>query len=140
MDDYIFHIDNNWYDLRKLSKLNEDQIMMYEEPYRMYLLCFYGYIDRLKEQNYTIEDLNRYINEEEEKQYQLKKERKTNDTYKNNKQNIVRLAESAEQLDTALDYIRENPRVKLMGLSTKGNLIFKEGINEVKITKNGRMI
>ena len=80
------------------------------------------------------------INEEEEKQYQLKKERKTNDTYKNNKQNIVRLAESAEQLDTALDYIRENPRVKLMGLSTKGNLIFKEGINEVKITKNGRMI
>jgi hypothetical protein len=80
------------------------------------------------------------INEEEEKEYQLKKERKTNLTYRHNKENIVKLSESAEQLDVALDYIRENPRVKLMGLSTKGNLIFKEGINEVKITKSGRII
>jgi hypothetical protein len=80
------------------------------------------------------------INEEEEKEYQIKKERKTSLTYKQNKENIVRLSESAEQLDVALDYIRENPRVKLMGLSTKGNLIFKEGINEVKITKSGRII
>ena len=80
------------------------------------------------------------INEEEEKEYQIKKERKTSLTYKQNKENIVRLSESAEQLDVALDYIRKNPRVKLMGLSTKGNLIFKEGINEVKITKSGRII
>jgi hypothetical protein len=80
------------------------------------------------------------INEEEEKEYQIKKDRKTNLSYKQNKENIVRLSESAEQLDVALDYIRENPRVKLMGLSTKGNLIFKEGINEVKITKTGRII
>jgi hypothetical protein len=80
------------------------------------------------------------INEDEEKEYQIKKDRKTNLAYKQNKENIVRLSESAEQLDIALDYIRENPRVKLMGLSTKGNLIFKEGINEVKITKTGRLI
>jgi hypothetical protein len=80
------------------------------------------------------------INEDEEKEYQLKKDRKTSLTYKQNKENIVRLSESAEQLDIALDYIRENPRVKLMGLSTKGNLIFKEGINEVKITNSGRII
>jgi hypothetical protein len=80
------------------------------------------------------------LTEDEVKNYELKKERKTNETYKLNKQNIVRLSESTEQLNTALDYIRENPRVKLMGLSTKGNLIFKEGINEVKITKSGRLI
>ena len=80
------------------------------------------------------------INEEEEKEYQIKKDRKTNLSYKQNKENIVRLSESSEQLDIALDYIRENPRVKLMGLSTKGNLVFKEGINEVKITKTGRII
>lgn len=80
------------------------------------------------------------LNEDEVKNYELKKERKTNQTYKINKENIVRLSESAEQLDTALDYIRENPRVKLIGLSTKGNLIFKEGINEVKVTKTGRLI
>ena len=69
-----------------------------------------------------------------------RKDRKTNQSYKNNKENIVRLSESSEQLDVALDYIRENPRVKLMGLSTKGNLIFKEGINEIKISKSGKMI
>jgi hypothetical protein len=27
-----------------------------------------------------------------------------------------------------------------MGLSTRGNLIFKEGINETKITKSGEII
>jgi hypothetical protein len=78
--------------------------------------------------------------EEEVKNYELKKERKRSETYKSNKQNIVRLSESTDQLNTALDYIRVNPRVKLMGLSTKGNLVFKEGINEVKITKSGQII
>jgi hypothetical protein len=43
-------------------------------------------------------------------------------------------------MDSALEYIKENPRVKLIGLSTKGNLIFKEGINEVKVTKFGKLI
>lgn len=86
--------------------------------------------------------LSRYfiINEEEDKKYKLRQERKTNQTYKLNKENIIRLSESTEQLDTALDYIRENPRVKLLGLSNKGNLIFKEGINEVKVTKFGRLL
>jgi hypothetical protein len=27
-----------------------------------------------------------------------------------------------------------------MGLSTKGNLVFKEGINEVRITRSGKII
>jgi hypothetical protein len=27
-----------------------------------------------------------------------------------------------------------------LGLSNKGNLIFKEGINEVRITKSGKLI
>ena len=80
------------------------------------------------------------LNEEEEKTYSLKKERKTNESYKINKQNIIKLSESTEQLDSALDYIRENPRVKLLGISNKGNLIFKEGINQVRITKQGRLI
>ena len=39
-----------------------------------------------------------------------------------------------------LEYIKENQRVKLLGLSNKGNLIFKEGINEVRITKSGKLI
>ena len=80
------------------------------------------------------------LNEEEDRQYRLKKERKTNQSFKTNKQNIIKLSESTEQLDSALDYIRENPRVKLLGLSNKGNLIFKEGISQVKITKKGKFL
>jgi hypothetical protein len=78
-----------------------------------------------------------FILTEEEK---VKKERRTNENYKQNKQNIIKLSESTEQLDSALDFVRENPRVKLMGVSNKGNLIFKEGINEVKITREGNII
>jgi len=80
------------------------------------------------------------ISEDEKNQYELDRERKSNKVYQNNKQNIIRLSESADQLDSALEYIKENPRVKLIGLSTKGNLIFKEGINEVKVTKFGKLI
>jgi hypothetical protein len=78
-----------------------------------------------------------FILTEEEK---VKKERRTNENYKQNKQNIIKLSESTEQLDSALNFVRENPRVKLMGSSNKGNLIFKEGINEVKITREGNII
>jgi hypothetical protein len=74
------------------------------------------------------------------KQYEFKKDKKTNQTYKINKENIIKLSESAEQMNTALGYIKENPRTKLIGISTKGNLIFKEGINEIKVTPRGRIL
>jgi hypothetical protein len=80
------------------------------------------------------------LNESEEKKYQNTKDQKTNRIYNTNKQNIIKLAESSEQLSVALEYIKENQRVKLLGLSNKGNLIFKEGINEVRITKSGKLI
>jgi hypothetical protein len=80
------------------------------------------------------------LNESEEKKYQNTKDQKTNHIYNTNKQNIIKLAESSEQLSVALEYVKENQRVKLLGLSNKGNLIFKEGINEVRITKSGELI
>ena len=82
-----------------------------------------------------------FINEETQiNRYEESKTKKTNLNYNQNKQNVIRLSESSNQLDVALEYIKENPRTKLMGLSTKGNLIFKEGINETKITKSGEII
>jgi hypothetical protein len=86
--------------------------------------------------------LSRYFvsNETEDLENQKRKERRTSDLFKQNKENIVRLSESTEQLDVALDFIRENPRTKLIGLSTKGNLVFKEGLTETKITKSGRIL
>ena len=80
------------------------------------------------------------LNENEQKNYKEEKNKKTNITYKNSKQNIVKLAESKQQLETALNYIDKNPRVRMLGISNKGNLIFKEGINQVRITKLGRII
>ena len=80
------------------------------------------------------------LNESEEKKYQNTKDQKTNHIYNTNTQNIIKLAESSEQLSVALEYVKENQRVKLLGLSNKGNLIFKEGINEVRITKSGELI
>jgi len=78
-----------------------------------------------------------FVLSEEEKK---KNENKTNLQYKKNKENIIKLSESSEQLDVALRYISENPRVKLMGVTNKGNLLFKEGINDVKINKRGEII
>ena len=76
------------------------------------------------------------ISEEEKNRNEIK----TNLQYKKNKENIIKLSESTDQLDVALDYVRKNPRVKLMGISNKGNLIFKEGINEVRISKKGNIL
>jgi hypothetical protein len=80
------------------------------------------------------------LNESDKKELKMNQERKTSLVYKQNKENVIKLSESADQLDIALEYISKNPRVKLMGRSNKGNLIFKEGINEVKITKQGDII
>jgi hypothetical protein len=80
------------------------------------------------------------LSEEDENNYNIKKQQKTEFLYKQNKDNIVRLSESSKQMDVALNFIKENPRVKLIGLSNKGNLVFKQGINEVKITKSGVII
>jgi len=60
--------------------------------------------------------------------------------YKNNKDSIIKLAKTVSQLDQALDFIKKNPKTKLIGLSNKKNLIFKQGINEVKITVNGLIL
>ena len=86
--------------------------------------------------------LSRYFvsNETEDLENQKRKDRRSSDLFKQNKENVVRLSESTEQLDVALDFIRENPRTKLIGLSTKGNLVFKEGLTETKITKSGRIL
>ena len=36
-----------------------------------------------------------------------------------------------------LEFIKENPRTHFVGLSNKKNLIFKSGLNEIRITDDG---
>ena len=64
----------------------------------------------------------------------------TQKQYKDTKSQVIRLSESVEQIEAATEYIKEYPRAKLFGISNKGNLIFKQGISEVKITKFGDIL
>ncbi len=77
------------------------------------------------------------INENDRKNYVDKMDAKTEEIYRKNKKNVIRLAETTNQLETALEYIKEFPRTTLIGLSNQGNLMFKEGITDVKVTKEG---
>ena len=136
-----------------MSKKLSHEMSEYDEPYEdMYKKNrgsrrhFYPEIDHFEHGTYSESSVDKVLskyfilNESEQKDYQNKKDKKTSEVYNNNKKNIIKLAESSNQLSTALEYINENPRVKLLGLSNKGNLIFKEGINQVKITKQGKFI
>jgi hypothetical protein len=80
------------------------------------------------------------LTEAEVEKNRVEKREKQEEIYRVNKKNIITLAESTEQLKSALWYIKHNPESKIMGLSNKGNMIFKEGLNETKITKKGDIL
>ena len=80
------------------------------------------------------------VSETEKKEFTKKQKIKTDKNYNENKRNVIKLSESNEQLERALEYIKENPRTHFVGLSNKKNLIFKSGLNEVRITDDGFII
>jgi hypothetical protein len=80
------------------------------------------------------------LTEAEVEKNRTEKREKQEEIYRVNKKNIITLAESTEQLKSALWYIKHNPESKIMGLSNKGNIVFKEGLNETKITKKGDIL
>ena len=80
------------------------------------------------------------LTEAEVEKNRVEKREKQEEIYRVNKKNIITLAESTEQLKSALWYIKHNPESKIMGLSNKGNIVFKEGLNETKITKKGDIL
>jgi hypothetical protein len=80
------------------------------------------------------------LSENEEKDNQKQQQERAQKQYKDTKFQIIRLSESIDQIEAATEYIKEFPRSKLFGVSNKGNLIFKQGISEVKITKYGDIL
>jgi hypothetical protein len=56
------------------------------------------------------------------------------------KNKYKKLSETDFQFDTTIQYLKENPNSTFMGKSSKGNLIFKNGLKENKITKSGVII
>jgi hypothetical protein len=77
--------------------------------------------------------INRHINETEIKVSNSKLINKT-------KQKIVNLSESIRQERMALKFLENNPESFLVGSTSKGNLLFKTGLKENKITPDGKLI
>ena len=80
------------------------------------------------------------LTESEQEKEREQRRNKYEEKYRVNQKNVITLAESTEQLKTALWYIKHNSDSKLMGISNKGNMVFKEGLNDIKITKTGEIL
>ena len=59
--DYLYNITNGWKMLKEMPKLKAKDISNYDEPYRMYLYTYYGYIKELRK--YDLESLSLIIND-----------------------------------------------------------------------------
>ena len=90
-------------------------------------------IDKVLEKYFVLTESEKSAEREE-------KRVKQEERYRINQKDVITLSESTEQLKSALWYIKHNPESRLMGLSNKGNMIFKEGLNDTKITKSGEII
>jgi hypothetical protein len=77
--------------------------------------------------------INKHINETEIKVSESKTINKT-------KEKIVNLSESIRQERSALKFLEKNPESFLVGSTSKGNLLFKTGLKENKITPDGKVL
>jgi hypothetical protein len=80
------------------------------------------------------------LTESEQQKERDNRREKHEELYRINQKNVISLSESTEQLKSALWYIKHNSESRLMGVSNKGNMIFKEGLNDIKITKTGEIL
>ena len=55
-------------------------------------------------------------------------------------QKYSHLVESKFQMNTLKNFLNESPNSAYMGKTTKGNLIFKDGNKEIRITKSGTIL
>ena len=80
------------------------------------------------------------LTESEQEKGREQRRVKYEELYRTNQKNVITLSESTEQLKSALWYIKHNSESKLMGVTNKGNMVFKEGLNDIKITKTGEIL
>jgi hypothetical protein len=80
------------------------------------------------------------LTESEQQKEREQRREKYEELYRVNQKNVISLSESTEQLKSALWYIKHNSESRLMGVSNKGNMVFKEGLNDIKITKTGEIL
>ena len=90
-------------------------------------------VDRIISNYFNIKE-DEYIIKEEEtrKEIEFIKRKNTSE--------IKRLSESLRQERMALKFIEKFPKAKLIGSTTKKNLVFKQGLTERKITPEGQVL
>ena len=81
--------------------------------------------------NYFAVDKNEKLIKEQKQQQNLRKM---------NEKEVYRLSESIKQERSSLKFMENNPKAILVGATVKKNLVFKDGINEFRITTNGEVI
>jgi hypothetical protein len=93
-------------------------------------------VDKIISQYFTTQK-KEIISEEKKKIQKYEKYEKLKET---NYMNVKNLSESIRQERMALKYMEKNPVSVLVGKTNKGNLVFKEGVINTKITINGLVI
>ena len=90
-------------------------------------------VDRIISNYFNIKE-DEYIIKEEEtrKEIEFIKRKNTSE--------IKRLSESLRQERMALKFIEKYPKAKLIGSTTKKNLVFKQGLTEKRITPEGKIL
>jgi hypothetical protein len=90
-------------------------------------------VDRIISNYFNIKEDEHIIKEEEtRKEIEFIKRKNTSE--------IKRLSESLRQERMALKFIEKFPKAKLIGSTTKKNLVFKQGLTERKITPEGQVL
>ena len=90
-------------------------------------------VDKIISKYFDIKE-DEYLIKEEETRKQIEFIRRKNTV------EIKRLSESLRQERMALKFIEKFPKAKLIGSTTNRNLVFKQGLNEKKITPDGRVL
>jgi len=93
-------------------------------------------VDKIISQYFTTQK-KEIISEEKKKIQKIEKHEKLKET---NYMNVKNLSENIRQERIALKYMKKNPVSTLVGKTNKGNLVFKEGVINTKITINGLVI
>jgi hypothetical protein len=90
-------------------------------------------VDKIISKYFDIKE-DEYLIKEEETRKQIEFIRRKNTV------EIKRLSESLRQERMALKFIEKFPKAKLIGSTTNRNLVFKQGLNERKITPDGKVL
>jgi hypothetical protein len=90
----------------------------------------YGDIDEMFNESKVDKILKSYLTEDVVK--------KSNPLYRENRNEIKRLAESVRQERGGLKFLENRPNSILLGKTNKGNLLFQEGKQKYRINREGK--